>query len=55
MDDPCENGGTCEEGVGEAICRCADGFMGHLCQDGMQSISFQCFRILYFIYFGLQE
>ena len=31
--DPCVNGGTCIDGVGEYNCVCVDGFAGHNCQN----------------------
>ena len=30
----CQNGGTCEDGVGEYSCSCTTGFSGSLCQTG---------------------
>ena len=32
--DPCQNGGTCFEGVDGYLCQCADGYEGIHCETG---------------------
>ena len=32
--DPCQNGGTCEDGVNEYTCQCATGYTGTNCENG---------------------
>ena len=34
--DPCENGGTCQDGANSYTCECADGFEGDNCQISKQ-------------------
>ena len=32
---PCENGGTCEDGVNSYNCTCMTGYIGHDCETGI--------------------
>ena len=34
-EDPCENGGSCQDGITEYSCSCQQGFTGHNCESGM--------------------
>ena len=37
--NPCQNGGTCEDGVGAYSCTCIAGYTGENCETGMQIIN----------------
>ena len=40
---PCDNGGTCTDGINTYTCQCSDGYTGNDCQTGTEeySITFQ--------------
>lgn len=37
-DEPCLNGGTCNDGVNDYTCICVDGYTGHNCSVGKNII-----------------
>ena len=37
LSNPCQNSGTCEDGVNSYTCTCAPGFTGHDCETGMKN------------------
>ena len=32
---PCQNGGTCTDGMNHYTCQCVDGFDGNTCENGI--------------------
>ena len=40
LSDPCENGGTCEDGINVHTCVCAPGYKGTQCEIG--NVSWKC-------------
>ena len=43
---PCQNGGTCNDGVREYSCTCADGYKGTNCETGRPMLSLSLYPII---------
>ena len=42
--NPCQNGGTCQDGLNAYQCNCASGYTGKQCERGSLRISCKLFR-----------
>lgn len=54
--NPCQNGGTCEDGINQYSCVCAAGYQGVNCQTGQRCTRFvyknsnsQCLRVIVYV------
>ena len=45
--EPCKNGASCHNMINSYRCSCADGFTGHICDNGMARIAKNSFDIVF--------
>ena len=43
---PCQNSGTCVDGIGMLTCECPAGYVGDMCETGRKLVSFLVFRLV---------